>query len=133
MSFPQRILLIQRAPHLTTLVESAFLANGTYLIQRETYTRRILRAALHFQPDLILLDTPPHDLRLEEIADQIHANAFLSEVPVICLTTLAADGRVGSIGFFGGYTFMADPCEITELIAGIKEMLSGQPPFGAAA
>jgi DNA-binding response OmpR family regulator len=133
MSFSQRILLVQHQPHFTTLVESAFLAKGTYLIQRETYNPRIVRAALHFQPNLIVLDPPPDGLRLEEIARTIQENAFLNEVPVICLTTLAADGKIGSIGFFGGYTFVADPCQLGDLVAGITEILKDQPPFGAAA
>ena len=80
-----------------------------------------------------MLDPPPDHLRLDEIARQIHANAFLNEVPIICLTTLAADGKIGSIGFFGGYTFVADPFQLRDLVAGITEMLKGQRPFGAAA
>jgi DNA-binding response OmpR family regulator len=133
MSFSQRILLIQHEPRFTALVESALLAEGTYWIQRETYNPRIVRAALHFQPNLILLDPPPDGLRLEQLERQIHGNAFLNEVPVICLTTLAADGKIGSIGFFGGYTFVADPCELGDLVAGITEILKDQPSFGAAA
>jgi DNA-binding response OmpR family regulator len=133
MALPQRILLIEHVPHLTALVGSALQEKGPYLFQRESYNLRILRAALHFQPDLILLDSPPDHLRLDEIARQIHANAFLNEVPIICLTTLAADGKIGSIGFFGGYTFVADPFPIGDLVAGITEMLKGQRPFGAAA
>jgi DNA-binding response OmpR family regulator len=133
MPFPQRILLIEHEPHLTALVGSALQANGTYLIQRESHNRRMLHAALHFQPHLILLDAAPDHRSLDEIARQIHGNAFLNEVPIICLTTCAADGKIGSIGFFGGYTFVADPFPLGDLVASITEMLKGQRPFGAAA
>jgi len=133
MTFPRRILLIEHEPHLTALVGYALQANGTFSIQRENYHPRILRAALHFQPDLMLLDVPPNHLSLDEIARQIHANAFLSEVPIICLTILAADGKIGSIGFFGGYTFVAEPFPVHDLVTSITEMLKGQRPFGAAA
>lgn len=133
MSFPHRILLIEHEPHLAALVGYALQTSGACLIQRETYNPRILRAALHFQPELMLLDTPPDHLRLDEIAREIHANAFLNEVPIICLTTLAADGKIASIGFFSDYTFVAEPFPVHDLVAGITEMLDGQRPFGAAA
>ncbi len=133
MTFPQRILLIDHEPHLTALVGSALQATGRYLIRQENHDRRALYAALHFQPDLILLDSTPDHLRLDEIARQIHANAFLHEVPIMCLTSLAPNGQIGSIGFFGGYTFVANPFQLPDLVAGIMEMLDGQQPFGAAA
>ena len=133
MPFPHRILLIEHEARLASLVGSALQTSGTYLVQREGYHLRILRAALHFQPDLILLDTPPDHVRLDEIVQQIHDNAFLSEVPIICLTALVADQKIGSIGFFRGYTFAVDPCPLGELVAGIMEMLNGERPFGAAA
>ncbi len=66
----------------------------------------------------MLLDTPPDHLRLDEIAREIHANAFLNEVPIICLTTLAADGKIASIGFFSDYTFVAEPFPVHDLVAG---------------
>ena len=133
MTFPQRILLIDHEPHLTALVGSALQATGKYLILQEMRDRRVLHAALHFQPDLILLDSPPDYLRLDEILRQFHANAFLNEVPIICLTSLAANGQIGSLGFFGGYTFVADSFQLADLVACITEMLKGQRRSGAAA
>ena len=133
MTFPKRILLIDHEPHLTAMVGSALQATGKYLLRQEDHSRRALHAALHFQPDLILLDAAPEHLELDEIARQIHANAFLHEVPVMCLTSLAPNGQIGSIGFFGGYTFVANPFQLTDMVACIAEMLKGQKSFGAAA
>jgi DNA-binding response OmpR family regulator len=133
MTFPKRILLIDHEPHLTAVVGSALQATGKYLIRQENHSRRALHAALHFQPDLILLDAAPEHLELDEIARQIHANAFLHEVPVMCLTSLAPNGRIGSIGFFGGYTFVANPFQLADMVACIAEMLKEKRPFGAAA
>ena len=75
MTFPKRILLIDHEPHLTAIVGSALQATGQYLIRQENHSRRALHAALHFQPDLILLDAVPEHLELDEIAQQIHADA----------------------------------------------------------
>lgn len=133
MTFPKRILLIDHEPHLTALVGSALQATGKYLLRQENHSRRALHAALHFQPDLVLLDAAPEHLEFDEIARQIHAHAFLHEVPVICLTSLALNGQIGSIGFFGGYTFIANPFQLADMVACIAEMLKDERSFGAAA
>jgi len=133
MSFRKRILLIDYPPHLTALVGAALQATGQYLIREENHSRRALHSALHFQPDLILLDAAPEHLEFDQITRQIHANISLHEVPVICLTSLAPNGKIGSVGFFGGYTFMADPLPLNDLVACIAEMLKETRSFGKAA
>lgn len=133
MPFIKRILLIDHEPHLTAVVGSALQATGQYLIRQENHSRRALHTALHFQPDLILLDAAPEHLELDEIARQIHANVSLHEVPVICLTSLSPNGQIGSVGFFGGYTFMANPFQLGDMVACIAEMLNEKRSFDAAA
>jgi DNA-binding response OmpR family regulator len=133
MTFPKRILLIDHAPHLAALVGSALQATGKYLIQRENHNRRALHTALHFQPDLILLDAAPAHLKLDEIAKQIHANVSLHDVPVMCLTSLTPNGQIGSFGFFAGYTFVANPFLLADMVACIGEMLKEKRSFGKAA
>ena len=133
MTFPKRILLIDNPPHLTALVGADLQATGQYLIREENHSRRALHSALHFQPDLILLDAAPEHLDFDQITRQIHADISLHEVPVICLTSLAPNGKIGSIGFFGGYTFMADPFQLNDLVACIAEMLKETRSFGKAA
>lgn len=133
MPFTKRILLIDHEPHLTAVVGSALQATGQYLIRQENHSRRALHTALHFQPDLILLDAAPEHLELDEIARQIHANGSLHDVPVICLTSLSPNGQIGSVGFFGGYTFMANPFQLGDMVACIGEMLKEKRSFGKAA
>jgi len=133
MTFPKRILLIDHEPHLTATVGSALQATGQYLIQQEKHNRRALHTALHFQPDLILLDAMPGHLELHEVARQIHANVSLRDVPVMCLTCLDPNGQIGSVGFFGGYTFVANPFHLAEMVACIREMLKEKRSFGVAA
>jgi PleD family two-component response regulator len=124
MNCPKRILLIDHAPHLTAVVGSALLATGQYLIRQECHNRRALHSALHFQPDLILLDAAPEHLELDEVAQQIHAERALHEVPVLCLTSLTASGQVGSVGFLGGYTFVANPFHVADMVRCIAEILN---------
>ena len=133
MNCPKRILLIDHEPHLTAVVGSALQATGQYLIRQENHNRRALHSALHFQPDLILLDALPEHLELDEIARQIHANTALQNVPVVCLTSLAPNGQIGSVGFFGGYSFVANSFELGDMVNCIAEMLNDDLPFGAPA
>jgi DNA-binding response OmpR family regulator len=133
MDFPKRILLIDQEPHLTAVVGSALQATGRYLIRQENHNRRALHTALHFQPDLILLDAAPEHLELDEVAQQIHANPSLQNVPVVCLTSFSPNGQIGSVGFFGGYTFMANPFQLGDLVNCIAEMLRDKHPRASAA
>lgn len=123
MNFPKRILLIDHEPHLTAVVGSALQATGRYLIRQENHSRRALHSALHFQPDLILLDAAPEHLELDNVARQIHAETSLHDVPVLCLTSLNPAGHIGSVGFFGGYTFVANPFLLQDMVNCIAELL----------
>jgi CheY-like chemotaxis protein len=133
MTFPKRILLIDRAPHLTAVVGPALQATGRYLIRQENHGRRALHAALHFQPDLILLDGVPERLELAEIARRIHADKSLQDVPVVCLTSLPGNGQIGSVGFLGGYSFVADPFYVADMVRCIAEILKERKARNSAA
>jgi DNA-binding response OmpR family regulator len=132
MNFQKRILLIDDEPHLTALVRPVLVATGRYLIREENHRRGALHAALHFQPDLVLLDSVRPNLD-HGVAQAIHRDPALRDVPVVLLTGLAPDRRISSVGFFGGYTFFANPFSIEEVVACIAEMLSDQTDAGAAA
>lgn len=133
MKFPKRILLVDQEPHLAALVGSALQATGRYLIRQEDHSRRVLHSALHFQPDLILIDAAPSHRELDEIARQIHGNILLHDIPILCLTSLAPNGQIGSVGFFGGYTFVANPFQLPDMVSCIGEMLKEKLSFGKAA
>ena len=113
-------------------VGSALEATGLYLIRQENHSRRALHAALHFQPDLILLDAVPEHLELDQIAQQIHSDSSLHDVPVVCLTSLTPAGHIGSVGFFNGYTFVANPFLLQDMVNCIAEMLDDKRRFGVA-
>ena len=119
----KRILLIDHEPHLTAIVSSALQTSGRYLIRQQSYGAEALAAALDFQPDLILLDAEPEHLELDQVAQQIHGESALQNVPVLCLTNLATNGQIGSIGFLGGYTFLANPFRLDDMMNCIAEIL----------
>jgi DNA-binding response OmpR family regulator len=70
MTFPKKILLIDREPGVTRLVRRALEKTGKYWIKEEHDSQFALHSARWFQPDLILLDTmaaPDRELLAREI------------------------------------------------------------------
>lgn len=123
MLFPKRILLIDDEPHLTALVRLALETTGHYEIKEENHSLRALHAARHFQPDLILLDILMPELDGRELARQMQADPALQDVPIIFVSSLAADGKISTVGFLDGYTFIAKPFELCDLVNCVEGML----------
>lgn len=123
MFFPKRILLIDDEPNLTSLVREALDATGHYEIKEENHSLRALHSARHFQPDLILLDIIMPELDGRELARQMQADPALQDVPIIFVTSLARDGKISTVGFLDGYTFIAKPFLISDLVNCVEEML----------
>lgn len=128
MLFQRRILLIDDEPHLTALVRQALEATGRYLIKEENHSLRALHAARHFQPDLILLDVLMPELDGREVAREMQADPALQDVPIIFVTSLSPEGKIGTLGFLGGYTFIAKPFDISDLVNCVAEMLGEEAP-----
>ena len=123
MYFQRRILLIDDEPSLTTLVRQALEATGRYLIKEENRSLRALHAARHFQPDLILLDVVMPELDGRDVARQLREDPALQDVPIVFVTSLSKDGVIGSTGFLSGYSFVAKPFHISDLVNCVAEML----------
>jgi CheY-like chemotaxis protein len=128
MLFQRRILLIDDEPHLTALVRQALEATGRYLIKEENHSLRALHAARHFQPDLILLDVLMPELDGREVAREMQADPALQDVPIIFVTSLSPEGKIGTLGFLSGYTFIAKPFDISDLVNCVAEMLGEEAP-----
>lgn len=124
MFFQKRILLIDDEPQLTALVRQALEATGLYLIKEENHSGRALGAARHFQPDLILLDVLMPELDGRDLAQQLQADPALRDVPIIFVTSLKPNGEISSVGFLNGYTFIAKPFQIPDLVSCVNEVLA---------
>ena len=83
----------------------------------------MVETALDFHPDLILVDAGPEPLQVDAVAQRIHAEHALRDVPVLCLTILNANGEIGTTGFLGGYTFLANPFYLDDMVRWIEEIL----------
>ncbi len=133
MFFPRRLLIIDDEPHLTALIRAAFTATGRYLIKEENRSLRALHAARHFHPDLILLDMMMPELDGSEVAQQLRDDPALQDVPIVFVTSLAANGVIGSVGYLSGYSFVAKPFQISDLINCVDQMLGDDEPVRKSA
>lgn len=124
MYFPRRLLIIDDEPQLTALIRGAFAATGRYLIKEESRSARVLHAARHFQPDLVLVGAILPELDGRDVARQLRDDPALRDVPIVVVTSLAATGEIGSVGYFGGYSFVAKSFQISDLISCVDEILS---------
>ncbi|MEO6872609.1 MAG: response regulator [Chthoniobacterales bacterium] len=124
MYFPRRLLIIDEEPQLTALLRDAFAATGRYLIKEESRRARALHAARHFQPDLFLVGAILPELDGRELAEQLRHEPALRDVPIVFVTSLDAHGAIGSVGYLGGYSFVAKSFQLSDLITCVDEILA---------
>jgi DNA-binding response OmpR family regulator len=126
MFFPRRLLIVDCEPQLTARLREAFAATGRYLIKTENHGAHVLPAARHFQPDLLLAGAILPDFAGPELAQQFHHEPALRNVPIVFVTSLDAQGGIGSVGYLGGFSFVAKPFQIADLISCVEEILADE-------
>jgi PleD family two-component response regulator len=126
MTFPKKILLVDREPGVTRLVRRALEKTGKYWIKEEHDSQFALHSAKWFQPDLILLDSVTSSPDREALAREIHTDAALRETPMVCLSSLKPESQMISGGILSGYSFFAAPIKIDEVLRGVEQLLFGK-------
>ena len=125
MTFPKKILLIDREPGVTRLVRRALEKTGKYWIKEEHDSQFALHSARWFQPDLILLDTMAAPDR-ELLAREIRTDASLRQTPLVSLGSLKQESQMVSGGILSGYSFFAAPVCVEEVLRGVAQLLFGK-------
>src|ERR1700719_3166173 len=126
IKFPKKILLIDREPGVSRLVKRALDSAGKYLIREEHDERLAIHAAHWFQPDLILLDVAAATSDDQNIEKQIQKDNALRDTPVLSLANLRPENDMVSGGILSGYSFLAAPVKIEEVLRGVDELLFGK-------
>ncbi len=126
MSTPKKILLVDHEPGVTRLVRQALEKAGKYLVQEEHDDHSAIQTARGFQPDLILLDTPPTSPEGQVLERQLHNDTVLKDTPVVCLSNLKPESQMISGGILSGHSFFAAPVRIEEVLRGVDELLFGK-------
>ncbi len=124
MTQKMKILLIDDEVGFTELLKLNLEATGKYEVCVENDPRLAVNTALHFRPNLILLDIIMPRLEGPDIALEMRRNAFLRHVPVIYLTaTVTLEEMMSQKGRIGGNQFVAKPSTLRDLLTSIESNL----------
>lgn len=123
----KKILLIDHEPRVTRIVRQALEGAGKYAIREEHDTAFAVHAARWFQPDLILLDLYSSSSDGNVVARKLQADFALRHTPLLCLSDFVAERGMRSAGILAGYSFLATPVGIEQLLGGVEQLLFGEP------
>jgi DNA-binding response OmpR family regulator len=122
----KKILLIDHEPHITRAVRRALESAGKYSIRHEHDAAFAVHAAHWFRPDLIVVDLTNAATDGEIIAHQLQKDCDLCHVPLLCLSKLVSERQFMSAGILRGYSFLAVPVKIEQLLRGVEQLLFGK-------
>lgn len=125
MTFLKKILLVDHEPHVTKIVREALERTGRYTIRTERDGSFALHAARWFQPDLILLDVMSDGPDAELLTRQFQEAGHLGDTPVLSLSNVNPGSQMVSGGILSGYSFLAAPFQLDELLRGVESLLFG--------
>jgi DNA-binding response OmpR family regulator len=122
----KKILLIDHEPRVTRTIRRALQSSGKYSIREEHDTAFVVHAAHWFRPDLIMVDLTSAATDGEIIARQLQKDRDLCHVPLLCLSNFVSERQFMSAGILRGYSFLAVPVKIEQLLSGVEQLLFGQ-------
>jgi DNA-binding response OmpR family regulator len=122
----KKILLIDCEPRITRAVCRALASAGKYSIREEHDAAFAVHAAHWFRPDLIMVDLTSAATDGEIIAHQLQKDRDLCHVPLLCLSNFVSECQFMSAGILRGYSFLAVPVKIEQLLRGIEQLLFGK-------
>lgn len=121
----KRILVVDDLARNTRLIKLYLEQTNDYVVREVNDATAALAAAQEFQPHLILLDVMMPGLDGGDLAVRFQGNPKLKAVPIVFLTAAVTKGEVeASGGQRGGFTFLAKPVVLPELLALLKQQLS---------
>jgi CheY-like chemotaxis protein len=122
----KRILAVDDRVSDTRLVKLYLERTNDYVVREVNDVKTALSAAEEFQPHLILLDVMMPGIEGGELAACFQANPKLKAVPIVFLTGAVTKGEVEALGGrSGGFTFLAKPIVLSELVVCLKHHLGG--------
>ena len=118
----KRILIIDDEASFTRMVKLNLEKTGEFDVREENRAHNGVTAAKDFKPDLILLDVVMPGADGGDVAQQIHADRNLKDVPVVFLTATVSPREAGPGGLqSGGALFLGKPVSVDHLIQCINQ------------
>lgn len=124
MTFLKRILLVDYEPRVTALMRAALEKTGKYVIKEEHNSKLAIHAARFFQPDVILFDSLMTRHDGEDVAQQLQNDPSFKETPVVFVSVnTGPEQGVISSGILSGYSFLANPVRVEDVVRYVGELL----------
>jgi CheY-like chemotaxis protein len=124
MTFLKKILLVDYEARAFDVVRAALERTGRYQIKEEHDSRHALSSARWFRPDLILFDIAMSKPQAAAVARELQQDPEFRETPVVFVSVnTTADAGIASAGILSGYSFMANPVRVDELVRYVAELL----------
>jgi DNA-binding response OmpR family regulator len=122
----KKILLLDHKTRATHTVRRALESAGKYSIREEHDAAFAVHAARWFRPDLIMVDLTSSSSDGEIIGRQLQKDRDLCHVPLLCLSNFVSERQFMSAGIVRGYSFLAVPVKIEQLLCAVEHLLFGK-------
>jgi len=122
----KKILLIDHDTHVTRIVRRALKTTGKYSIREEHDVAFAIHAARWFRPDLVMINLTASATDGKIIAQQLQNDGGLGDVPLVCLSNFVLERQFLSAGILRGYSFLAAPVKIDQLLRAVDQLLFGK-------
>ncbi len=117
-----RILVVDDEATFTRLLKLNLEGTERYSVLTENNPLIALPAAIHFKPDLILMDVMMPGLDGGDVANLFSKHPDLRDIPIIFLTATVKHAEVdASHGEIGGLHFLSKPISLPELLKHLDE------------
>lgn len=126
----RRVLVVDDDINLSRLAGMILESSGRYEVMIVNDSERALRAAVQFDPQVMLLDVDMPGTDGGELAREAAHDARLRDVPILFLTGLVTRGEAGTAPIeSAGMKFLSKPVEPSLLLAEVDRLA---PPAIAA-
>jgi DNA-binding NtrC family response regulator len=122
----KKILLINQDTRVTHIVRRALKTAGKYSIREEHDAAVAIRAVRWFRPDLVMINLTSSAADIKIIANQLQKDGGLGDIPLVCLSNFVLERQFLSAGMLRGYSFLAAPVKIEQLLRAVDQLLFGK-------
>ena len=122
----RRILIVDDDRDSSHLLKILLEKIGPYLALEENDAAEAHQSALHFRPDLILLDIMMPQRDGGDVAAEIESDPGLQRTPIIFQTALVTKAEAKAGLHIQGHAVLAKPVNVPELIDRIEENLAAR-------
>ena len=121
----RKILIIDDERGFCEIVKLNLEATQLFDVEMETDSCKARQAALHFRPDLILLDVIMANKEGPDVIVDLKESPFLKDIPIVFLTaTVTPQEAAMENGVIGGRPFVAKPSSLEILLKAIEKNLT---------